>query len=230
MCLLSLRPEDSLSAGVSKIKGQASKWLRRNSTGSDAHERLFSRGYFAVTTGKSTRESVEAYLEAQGRHHGYDARWARPPVFVETYAFDESEENRLQAAHAQSLLRLHCVFATWRRTGLFSRSLAADVTAKWRSLARKAAFALLKVSFVPDHVHLALRVHPGTIPAELVCSLMNDAQSVVEAELSRMIRPPGIERLWQPSAYVGSFGELASPQIATYMRRWMDGRFSCERE
>jgi hypothetical protein len=27
-----------------------------------------------------------------------------------------------------------------------------------------------------------------------------------------------LERLWQPALYVGSFGDLATPQIAAYLR------------
>ena len=34
-------------------------------------------------------------------------------------------------------------------------------------------FVLLKVSFLPDHVHVAVRVHPSVAPAVLVAELMN---------------------------------------------------------
>ena len=39
--------------------------------------------------------------------------------------------------------------------------------------------ALVKVSFVPDHVHLALKMHPSVAPAEVVTTLMNSAQELV---------------------------------------------------
>ena len=35
----------------------------------------------------------------------------------------------------------------------------------------------------------------------------------------------GLERLWEPSVYVGSFGDLATPKIQQYLRNW-----SAERE
>ena len=141
LCLLSLRPEDSVSAAVSKVKGQVSKWLR-STTGVDDRERLLSRGYFAMTTGKSTVEAVAAYLDGQGTHHGYDGRWAQPPVFVKSCPTEDRDEWRLQAAHCQSLLRLHCVLATWRRVGVFSPSLAAAVTDAWREWMQESPFTL----------------------------------------------------------------------------------------
>jgi REP element-mobilizing transposase RayT len=80
--------------------------------------------------------------------------------------------------------------------------------------------ALQKVSFVPDHAHLAIRIHPSVSPAELICRLMNEAQAVWANEVDRVVAPPSLERLWQPSAYLGAYGELASPQIAAYLRNW----------
>jgi REP element-mobilizing transposase RayT len=78
MCLLSLRPEDSVSAAVSKVKGRVSKWLR-SAGGYEDGQRLLSRGYFAIAAGKSTDDAVAEYLEAQGSPHGYDGRWASRP-------------------------------------------------------------------------------------------------------------------------------------------------------
>jgi len=66
---------------------------------------------------------------------------------------------------------------------------------------------LIKVSFVPDHAHIALRAHP---------ELMNSAQEEIRGALI----PARVERLWQPSLYIGSYGDLASPQIRKYIEQW----------
>ena len=47
---------------------------------------------------------------------------------------------------------------------------------------------------------------------------MNVAQDAFEDWLVR----DGLERLWEKSAYVGSYGELASPQIRKYVRRFSE--------
>ena len=79
--LVSLRPEESLSACASKLKGQVSKWLRQR-LGLHEPATLLARGYFACTAGGATRPRVEAYLDTQGEHHGYSERML-PPVFVQ---------------------------------------------------------------------------------------------------------------------------------------------------
>jgi hypothetical protein len=45
---------------------------------------------------------------------------------------------------------------------------------------------------------------------------MNSAQEVVSGSLVAA----RVERLWQPSAYIGSYGDLASPQIRKYLEHW----------
>lgn len=70
--------------------------------------------------------------------------------------------------------------------------------------------------FVPDHVHVALRTHPLLSPADVVVALMNSSQDVVSRQLVRA----GLNRLWQPSAYVGSYGDLASAQVRKYIEGW----------
>ena len=110
--------------------------------------------------------------------------------------------------------------ATWRRRGVFAAPEAEAVTRQWETLQSDSRFLLRKVSFVPDHVHVAVRVHPSVAPAGLVAELMNSAQRVVYEKIPEEVVWAKVERLWQTSAYVGSFGDLASPQIQAYMRNW----------
>ena len=72
------------------------------------------------------------------------------------------------------------------------------------------------MSFVPDHVHVALRTHPAVSPADIAIALMNSAQDEIRGALI----PARVERLWQPSIYIGSYGDLASPQIRKYIEQW----------
>jgi REP element-mobilizing transposase RayT len=59
--LASLQPAEPLSTGVSKLKGQLSRWLREQ-IGDGDPTGLLARGYFGCTSGKSTLTQVEAYL------------------------------------------------------------------------------------------------------------------------------------------------------------------------
>jgi hypothetical protein len=65
-------------------------------------------------------------------------------------------------------------------------------------------------------VHIAVRAHPALAPAGIAIALMNSAQE----EIGGALIPARLERLWQPSVYVGSYGDLASPQIRKYIEQW----------
>jgi REP element-mobilizing transposase RayT len=216
--LVSLRPSESMTACASKLKGQASKWLRE-ALGGQAPATLLGRGYFACTAGKSTLAEVEAYLDQQGEHHGYSQR-ALPPVFVRTQDPEVEAAPWWHAEHACTRLQFHLVFATWRRRGVFGPEEGAAVADCWEALQRERRFALRKVSFLPDHVHLAAHLHPGVAPAQLAATLMNAAQQLVFARSAPEVIRAGVERLWQPSAYVASIGDLATPQVQQYIRNW----------
>ena len=216
IALLSLEPTESISACAGKLKGRISKWLN-SKLKSASPQKLVSRGYFACTVGQSRSEEVMSYLDKQAEHHNYDNR-ILPPVFVETFALDPADDSRLEPAHAQVISKFHVVLATWKRKGVLRSREGQKVTTKWCEKQSELGIAIIKVSFVPDHVHIALRLHPATSPAEVVASLMNLAQDV----LGEMLVFLGLDQLWQDSAYLGSFGDLASEQVRKYMRRALD--------
>jgi REP element-mobilizing transposase RayT len=39
-------------------------------------------------------------------------------------------------------------------------------------------------------------------------------------QFERDVIQAGVERLWQPSAYVGSFGDLTSLAVSAYISQW----------
>ena len=162
--------------------------------------------------GKSTSEEVEEYLSKQGEHHGYAAR-ALPPVYVQKYELDETN---VLPRHALVISQFHIVLATSSRKGIFGSEDGKHIAEEWKRLQSQWRISLRKVSFVPDHVHLAVRLHPAVSPADIAVKLMNAAQELMKREMV----PSGTNRLWQPSAYVGSYGDLASPQIRRYIENW----------
>jgi hypothetical protein len=61
------------------------------------------------------------------------------------------------------------------------------------------------------HVHIAFWLHPAVSPARLVVTLMNEGQRVLAERFPEELIRARVPRFWQPSAYVGSYGELATP-------------------
>ena len=216
--LLSLLPAESVAAAASKTKGRISKWLNEQAP-SSTNAKLLARGYFAVTTGQSTSDAVEAYLDQQSEHHGYADR-AQPPIYVQRIEQNDEAQRSLETDHAVTWLRYHLVLATWFRRGVFDATSGEAVTKSWLSLQSPGRFLIDKVSFLPDHVHVAVSVHPTTSPANVVVALMNAAQETMWREFQSAVIRARANRLWQPSAYVGSFGQLSSNAVSAYLNRW----------
>ena len=213
LAMLSLQPSETISAAADKVKGRVSKWLIEALALQDPTS-LLSKGYFASTIGKSTRAAIDNYLSEQGEHHGYAQRQL-PPIFVDQYQLSDADLARVSPKHAVVVSQFHFVLATAGRRGLFGAKEGRAIAAEWQKLQQTTRTALVKVSFVPDHVHIALRAHPAESPADIVARLMNAAQQVVIGDLVRV----GLERLWQRSCYIGSYGDLASPRIRKYIER-----------
>lgn len=218
LALVSLKPEETISACTSKLKGRVSKWLRE-AMQLTAPTNLLSRGYFSCTTGKSSRAAVEEYLSTQAEHHGYEQR-AVSPAYVESFALEATEEARLTPAHASVVAQFHVVLATRGRRGVFGQTESRAVIEAWRQQQTNWQLALRKVSFLPDHVHIALRAHPAVSPAALALALMNAAQRVVFEQFPTAVLQARVERLWQPSAYIGSYGDVTSPALRKYIENW----------
>lgn len=218
LLLVSLQPGESVSACASKLKGQITKRLRE-ATGLDRRDNFLGRGYFACTSGKSTQDAVMAYLGRQGAHHGYAER-VIPPVHVQEFELTPEGESRLTPAHASACLQFHIVLASWQRKGIFGSMSGPAVTACWRRLEAEHRFALLKVSFVPDHIHIALRLHPDVAPAQVAVALMNAAADLMYTQFREHLIQGGLNQLWQPSAYIGGYGDVSSKMVKGYIRKW----------
>jgi REP element-mobilizing transposase RayT len=214
LAILSLKPTESISSAASKLKGRVSKWLNEVLNVSEP-TKLLSTGYFACTIGKTRKRNVEKYLESQATHHGYDRRLV-PPVFVQTYEVSSQDLALISPKHAVVISEFHVVLATRYRKGIFGSSEGRKVSAEWRRLQCAVRAVLRKVSFLPDHVHIAVKCHPSVPPSEIVLAFMNSAQEIVANEMVRA----GVDRLWECTAYVGSFGDLSSPQIRKYIDNW----------
>ncbi len=214
LAIVSLQPSESISSCAIKFKGQVSKWLRA-ALQLDHPTDLLSKGYFAYTVGNSRRRAIERYLDQQATHHGYDRR-ILPPVFVEQYQLTAQDQMRITPKHAAVVSQFHAVLATSWRKGIIGSQDGQRIASSWLALSDKLRISLIKVSFVPDHVHFAFRTHPMVAPIDVVVALMNSAQEI----MSRSLIAARVDRLWQPSCYIGSYGDLASSQVRKYIESW----------
>jgi len=214
LTIVSLRPDESISTCASKLKGQVSKWLR-DKLRLTVPTKLLSRGYFACTVGKSKARVIERYLDRQGAHHGYANR-SLPPILVQQYGLTEQDEQRLAVRHARVIARFHIVLSTQKRRGVLGSQEAGKIAAEWLKVQIELRTAIIKLSFVPDHVHLAVRIHPTVSPPNVIAALMNVAQDTIQASLIQA----GLNRLWERTVYLGSYGDLSSPEVMKYLKNF----------
>lgn len=104
---VSLKPTETISSCVSKLKGQVSKWLREELQLEQPAD-LVSKGYFACTAGKSTREAVEQYLNQQSEHHGYAQR-VLPPIYTCSYELSDDIRMSLMPRSRMTFIEMQSV-------------------------------------------------------------------------------------------------------------------------
>ena len=211
-CLLSLRPEQAVSTVIQTIKANSSRECNQR-LGLTAP--LWARGYLARSVGRVPLSIVKQYLDQQSEHHGYDKR-VRPPIF--RYRAEESVG--LSVAHVAFELNHHLVFATRYRRGVFSSELGKKLGDYWLKVAEKHGFAIDRMTIVPDHAHLLVRIAPKISIADCAMALLNNGQYYIGKYRPQALIEAGVDQLWQASAYAGTRGEFTTALI----KHWLSER------
>lgn len=208
-CLLSLQPSQTLSKVIQTIKTNSSRecGLQLN-----VSPPLWARGFLARSTGRMRIGAVRRYLEQQSEHHGYSWR-LQPPV----YLYRTTSPVILHSPHAIFDLSHHLVFVTYQRRGVFTSNLGLSLSEYWLKVAGKRGFAIDQISVVPDHVHLLVRTTPKMSIEDCVLTLLNNAQHFLGQRFPGILVTVGLDRLWQPSAYAGTCGEMSTALI----KKWL---------
>lgn len=203
--LMSLKPAQRISNVIQKLKANSSRELNLG-------DGFWQRGYLARSVGRVRIGAIKSYIDRQAEHHGYANRLL-PPV----YRYRAEPQIRLSAAHSYFDLSHHLVFATKFRVGVFDSSLAEKLTTYWLRVAALRSFAIDRVTIVPDHTHLLVRIAPKMSLEECALSLLNNGQySVGKSEPNALVRA-GIDSLWQPSAYAGTTGTVTTALVKKFL-------------
>jgi putative transposase len=208
--MLSLRPSQLISDSLKRLKGRSSAAICQEF---GLAPPLWARGYLARSAGRVRVQAVKRYLERQAEHHGYSKR-VLPPVF----RFRAPEREILETAHASFDLTHHFVLATRFRRGVFDSKIGHALVNYWIKVAARHGFAIDQVTVLPDHVHMLVRITPKISIEQVVLSLMNNGQNFVVKHSPLTLVEANIDQLWQPSAYVGTCGELPTALLKAFLR------------
>jgi putative transposase len=208
-CLLSLRPAQSISTVIQKLKANSARLC---GPALSVMPPLWERGHLARSVGRVRLAAVKQYLERQAAHHGYAQR-RLPPVFQ----YRAEQPSVLTAAHASFELNHHLVLATRYRKGVFDSALGQALSRYWLRVASKRGFAIDRISVVPDHIHLVVRTAPKMSIEECALSLLNNGQYFVGRHAGAALVRAGIESLWQATAYAGTTGEVTTALVKKFL-------------
>jgi len=125
----------------------------------------------------------------------------------------------LSAAHAVFDLTHHLVFATRHRVGVFDSVAGESLKKYWVQVAAKHGFAIVQISFVPDHVHLIVKVKAKMSIEDCALALINSGQYFVGRHFPNRLVQAGIAELWQPSAYAGTCGRMTTAMVKSFLNR-----------
>jgi REP element-mobilizing transposase RayT len=204
--IISLKPADAIAKVTQTIKINSSREL-------PMAKPAWARGYLARSTGRMRIETVRQYLDQQAKHHNYESR-ILPPVS----SFRAPQVRLLHSAHASFDLSDHLVFATRKRKGVFTSVMGKALTEYWLKVAVTREFAIDQISFVPDHVHLVVRIVPKMNIEECALSLMNNGQHFISKHYPHVFVECGIDQLWEASAYAGTCGDFTTALLKSWLR------------
>jgi len=207
---LSLRPSDTISKTLQKLKGNLSGLLGPEFR---VQPPMWADGFLGRSVGRVRIDAVKKYLENQAEHHGYNCR-SHPPVF----RYRAEQPKALAAAHTVFDLSHHIVLATRYRCGMFGSRIGEELLRYWLAVAHKRGFAIDAATVLPDHVHLIVRIVPKMSVESCALALMNNGQSWYAKHFSSLLVGAEVDRLWQPSAYVGTCGELTTALLKSFLR------------
>ena len=208
-CVLSLRPDQSVSKAVQVIKTNSSRECRLQLK---LDTSVWARGFLVKSLGLVRVSAVRQYLAQQAEHHGYASRLL-PPV----YRYRAISPADIRSPRAVFDLNYHLVFATYHRRGVFTSSLGRMLADHWLKVAIKRGFAIDQLTVIPDHVHLLIRTLPSVSIEQCALSLLNNAQHFIAKRHPQTLIDVGLNQLWQPSAYAGTCGQIST----SLMKKWL---------
>lgn len=212
--VLSLRPQHSVAEAVKKIRGNLSRSLCAEYRALEAGE-LWSRGYFAKSTGKVEDAVVARYIAGQAEHHGYVGSSAS---LVCTYNESGTAPPLWFRNHVAFNLTHHLVFDTQRHTQVFDDLTGAALVEYWLRVAEKKGFKIAQIQVLPNHSHLRVRLPPAMSVLECVLALMNNAWAMMNRRFWGVLKQTDAWNVWEPSFYAATIGDVTTAEVRAFLR------------
>jgi putative transposase len=214
--LLSLRPDQSISSTVRKLKGNLDHQFRMKLPPRlllPGANKLWAKGYFARTSGKVDIDAARQYVDSQTEHHGYSGEWTK----ALNYKNPKFRSPMFNLDHCVCTLNYHLVLATHRRLPLFDETVAPRLFDYVERVGLKHEFAIDRIGLLPDHMHLVIEASPKVSVEECARALIANTQHWMTKNYYGVLKNTGAWDVWQPSFYAGTVGEYSTAQIKHFL-------------
>ena len=214
--LVSLTPDQTVSQAVQRFKGNISRQFSLAFPNRLEHDRmpaLWARGYFARSSGKVDEQTVRSYIDSQIAHHGYRGSWTealrlRNPAF-------RSPAFRLP--HCFTVLQYHLVLETDFHIPVFDDAIAPKLFEYVIAIGEKHAFAVDRMSVLPNHLHVLVEAVPSLSAASLANAVISNTRHWMEKNFWGVLKQTGAWDVWKPSYYVGTTGEYTTAEVRSFL-------------
>ncbi|MEZ6089568.1 MAG: transposase [Pirellulaceae bacterium] len=188
----SVKPQVTPILFTSRLKGRLQHALRASGLNT-----RFSRKVAFRTIGDNTRTAVERYVANQvAKERFIDDRFSS--MLVEFSVQDPHVDLRVPQStlSGRYWYNLHLVMVTESRLRFTDETSLTKLSRMCVAVAKKKGHRVSARSVMPDHIHLALGGVVEESPEEIALAYMNNTSFAF-----------GQNALWQPTYYVGTFGE-----------------------
>jgi REP element-mobilizing transposase RayT len=188
--LLSTQPSVVPWAIARSVKGRLQYLLR------DTGPRVFRRNYWLQSVGQANCETLQHYVGRQAlRHAMADAAVQQMLESLQYHDASVDLETPQSGPHGRYLVNYHFVFENRERLS----DIREDVLKRTRNMIVRAAakhnHRLARVGLTSNHFHVLLG-----------CGLSEDPLSIGASYLNNIAYAQGMQRMLDPSFFVGTFG------------------------
>ena len=190
--LVSTKPMVFPTFLAKRLKGRLQHGLRQAETPTS-----FSRKFSVTSVGHTRRTEVESYVKRQVDTSNYASTQFKTRLKAFTSALPSADLSKPSSTRSgRYWYNIHLVLVVDGRVRIGDSNWLQNLYRATLCIAEAKDDRISTLSVMPDHLHLTLRGNIDRSPQDIALSYMNN--------LGYMLR---IKALWQPSYYVGTFGE-----------------------
>jgi putative transposase len=118
--------------------------------------------------------------------------------------------------HNVHLVVYHLIWCPKRRHKVLVGPVRTRLEQIIREVATENGWEIIRLAIQPDHVHLFIRAHPNTLPADIPRRIKGRSSRLLREEFPHLCKLPS---LWTRSFFLSTAGNVSQEIIQRYIER-----------